>query len=226
MTADASLLAALQHGDSFFPSGAMAFSWGLEALRADGQVTSASDVQRFLEGQLHHRWACFDRSFLLAAHAAAEAPDRILDIDRAMEVQILPREQREGSRRCGAALLSVHERLGTAGAAAYRALVRDGKAPGHLAVMQGLLWSGVGIGRNDAVAISAHGLCMGIVSAAIRLSIISHVDSQRIVGDLRPLILRLVAEPAPALNGVGVYAPATDIAAMRHETQAVRLFAN
>jgi urease accessory protein len=37
------LLAALQHADSFFPSGTASFSWGLEALRADGLVRTADD---------------------------------------------------------------------------------------------------------------------------------------------------------------------------------------
>jgi len=32
------VLVALQHGDSFFPGGAVSFSWGLEALRADERV--------------------------------------------------------------------------------------------------------------------------------------------------------------------------------------------
>ena len=38
------LLAALQHADSFFPSGTVSFSWGLEALRADGLVRNADDA--------------------------------------------------------------------------------------------------------------------------------------------------------------------------------------
>ena len=55
------LLATLQHADSFFPSGAVSFSWGLEALRADGLVQSADDVALFAAGQLRHRWATADR---------------------------------------------------------------------------------------------------------------------------------------------------------------------
>ena len=39
-----SLLGALQFADSFFPSGSIAFSWGLETLRTDGEVVSAQQV--------------------------------------------------------------------------------------------------------------------------------------------------------------------------------------
>jgi hypothetical protein len=64
-----SLLAALQHADSFFPSGAVSFSWGLEALRADGLVRTANDVALFIAGLLRHRWATGDRPLLAAAPA-------------------------------------------------------------------------------------------------------------------------------------------------------------
>ena len=39
----AMLLRALQYGDSAFPSGGFAFSWGLEGLAADGLVANAAD---------------------------------------------------------------------------------------------------------------------------------------------------------------------------------------
>ncbi len=54
------LLVALQHGDSFFPSGSFAFSWGLETLRNDGLVHGSTDVERFALDQLkpgQHRLA-------------------------------------------------------------------------------------------------------------------------------------------------------------------------
>ena len=69
MSDDATLLTALQHADSFFPGGGSAFSWGLESLCNDRQVASAADVERFLAGQLRHRWASCDRPFLAAAIA-------------------------------------------------------------------------------------------------------------------------------------------------------------
>jgi len=37
----ANLLGALQYADSFFPSGSVSFSWGLETLHSDRMVMSA-----------------------------------------------------------------------------------------------------------------------------------------------------------------------------------------
>src|SRR5262245_52864776 len=87
--ADPALLVALQHGDSFFPSGASAFSWGLEALCADRQVAGADDVGQFLEGQLRHRWATCDRPFLTATHRAGGALDQVVSIDRSLAAMTL-----------------------------------------------------------------------------------------------------------------------------------------
>src|SRR5215831_10973233 len=131
MSDDSTLLTALQHADSFFPSGGTAFSWGLEALCTDRQVTSADDVRRFLEGQLRHRWATCDRLFLVAAHRASQDLDAVAALDRMLEAMTLPRELREGAARAGGALLGIHERLGTPGAADYRRRVRAGEGPGH-----------------------------------------------------------------------------------------------
>ena len=120
----------------------------------------------------------------------------------------------------------MHERLGTPGAAAFRLLVRDGRARGHLPVVQGLAWATTGLDEALSTAAAAHGFATSLVSAALRLSLISHVDAQRILTSLRPGIAALLAAPVPDLAAVGGFTPLVDIAMMRHETQAVRLFAN
>ena len=221
-----SLLAALQNADSFFPGGATAFSWGLEALHADGHVRSPADVERFLTGQIERRWTSSDRVFLIAAHRAGGDLARVAEIDRRLAAMILPRELREGTIRTGGALLEVHRRLGTPGAEAYRRLIGAGEAHGCLAVVQGLLWSAIGLDADQAAAMSAHALCVGVVGAALRLGIIGHIEAQRIVSAVRPLAAAGVAAPETKVEQAHAFAPSADIAAMRHETQGIRLFAN
>lgn len=226
MTDRIGLLTALQHGDSFFPGGSVAFSWGLETLRADGLIRSPEDVRRFVLGQVRLRWATLDRPILMAAHRTADDLARVAEIDRFMDAVSLAREFREGSRRAGAALLGVHEKIGTAQAAAYRGRVRDGEAPGHLAAMQGLVWRGAGLSEAAAAAVSAHALAVGLFGAALRLGLIGHIDCQRGLALLRKVIDGLMDEPPPSWDEIYAYTPETDIAAMRHETESVRLFAN
>jgi len=52
----ADTLAVLQFGDSFFPSGAVSFSWGLEGLFDSGVVTDADAVSAFVIG--HYTFEC------------------------------------------------------------------------------------------------------------------------------------------------------------------------
>jgi urease accessory protein len=226
MPDEATWLAVLQHADSFFPAGAASFSWGVEALQADGQVRSAADLERFVAAQFEYRWARCDRAFLIWAHRGHRDLCGVAAIDRLADAMALPREQREGSTRAGAALLGMHERLGTPGAASFRALVHDGHACGHLPTVQGLAWAGVGLDEGLSAAAAAHGFAASLVGAALRLGMIGHVDAQRILTNLRPSIAGLLAGPVPELAAVGGFTPMVDIAMMRHETQTVRLFAN
>ena len=162
---------------------------------------------------------------MAAAHQATD-PDRVAEADALLEAMTLAAELRDGSRRSGRAMLKVHKALGTAGAAAYGDLVSAGRAPGHGAAVQGLVWRGVGLDLGAAEALSAHSLAIGILGAALRLGLIGHVDAQRTLQAVRPALARLLQDPAPALDDLHAFTPEAEIAVMRHETATTRLFAN
>ena len=226
MAEPARLLAALQHGDSFFPSGGVSFSWGLESLCAEGLVADETDVRRFVQGQLGHRWATCDRPALIAAHRAGRNLESVALVDAELAALALPQGLRVGSRRAGGALLNAHERLETRHAKEYRRMVKTGAAFGHLPVVQGLAWGAVGLAEEEATVVSAHTLCVALLGAALRLGVIGHVGAQRILDDMRPEMTRLLSLPVPQAGDFSAYTPAADIAVMRHETAEVRLFAN
>lgn len=219
-------LALLQFGDSFFPTGAASFSWGLETLRADGLVRDASGLDAFIAAQLEHRWANFDRPAVVAAHRSGTGLDAVIEVDRQVEAGTLAREAREGGRRIGAALLKIHADLGTPGAGAYRERVLAGQAPGQMPVVQGLIAAACGLDETAACALSAYGVAVGIVSAAVRMAIVGHVDGQRILALQRERAVRLAEGLLPDAVELHAYTPMTEIAIMRHETGSGRLFAN
>ncbi len=226
MTDPANDLVLLQHGDSFFPSGAVSFSWGLETLVEDGQIHSADSVSKFLVNQLRYRWATSDRVALAAAHGTGADLEAVIVIDQLVETQILAHELRDGSRRTGRALLSMHDKLGTPLARAFQDRIRAGDTPGHAAVAQGLVWRGVGLTLEQAELLSAHTYSIGVLGAAIRLGVIGHVDAQRILLGARETLVGILHETAPPVSEMSTFTPATEIAAMRHETAETRLFAN
>lgn len=222
----AGALAVLQFGDSFFPSGAVSFSWGLEGLSDSGVVTDADAVRAFVIGQLRARWAEFDRAIVVAAHRARMGLDAVAAIDHQVEVQTPCAELRSASRRMGEAMLSVFARLGIGEASAYREMVKRGDAFGHLAAMQGYLWGSAGLSEPDTVALSAHTFATGLLGAGIRLGCLSHIDAQQILIEARQEAARLAALPVPPIGEISAYAIEAEIAVMRHVNNSLRVFAN
>lgn len=225
-TEGAALLSALQFADSFFPGGGVGLSWGLEQLRADRELAEAGEVAVFVEGQMTQRWSAFDAPALSAAWHANGDLARLQEIDALLEAMTLAQELREGSRRAGGAMLSVHAKLGGASAQAFRAGVLAGDTPGHLAVVQGLVWHAAGVPEPACRAMSAHLLATGLVSAALRLGVIGHLQAQAALNQVRPVTARLLEQPVAALEDIAAFTPATDIASMRHETADSRMFSN
>src|ERR1700722_6897383 len=120
----ATLLLALQFGDSAFPSGGFAFSWGLEGLAADGLIDNGEDVAEIIAQQLTLRWNTMDRILLGRAYAAGDL-DAVIQSDLAAEVATPSAPMRSGSRRAGRALLGVCARLALEGVAEYRQAAAD-----------------------------------------------------------------------------------------------------
>jgi urease accessory protein len=109
---DRALLLALQHGDSFFPSGAVAFSWGLEGLVRDGLVRDKESLFGFVESQLLGRWQNCDLPAVLAAYAARGDLQSVAAVDAALDALTLPTQLRLGSRRSASTpILATRERV-------------------------------------------------------------------------------------------------------------------
>jgi urease accessory protein len=226
MTGISSQLALLQYGDSFFPSGSVSFSWGLEGLVESGAVSGPESFRSFMTGQLQSRWACYERSVVTAAHGAHHDPAAVTAIDQTVEITTLAAELRKASCRMGSAMLLVFARLGHERAASYRGLISREEAFGHLNVMQGMLWAVAGLELDDAVALSAHTFCTGLLSAGVRLGCITHLDAQKLLSFSREEASRLARQPAPPIDSIRTHAPQAEIAVMQHALRDLRLFAN
>jgi urease accessory protein len=226
MSGVADALAVLQFGDSFFPSGAVSFSWGLEGLSDSGVVTDADAIRAFVIGQLRARWAEFDRPVVVAAYDARMILDDVAIIDHQVEMQSPCAELRSGSRRMGEAMLSVFSRLGIGEATTYRERVKQGDAFGHLAAMQGYLWGRAGLSERDAVALSAHTFATGLLGAGIRLGCLSHIDAQQILIAARAEAASLAALPVPPIGELSSFAIEAEIAVMQQANNSLRVFAN
>jgi urease accessory protein len=220
------VLLLLQHGDSFFPSGSVSFSHGVESLAVDGLLNDEDAIRQFIERQVSHRWRTCDWGILAAISAASGALGRVFDADRALETVTLPFTLRMGSRRAAEAFLSVHSKLGSEAAKGLLAEITAENTPGHLVTAQGVVWGALGLSLRQVGLLSLHGLTVGILGAALRLGIIGHVAAQRTLSRLHPTMAAAVASRPPQLEELSTSILIEDIAAMKHEERAIRLFAS
>lgn len=226
MTEEEQILTLLQHGDSFFPSGAVSFSWGLEMLKDDNLVTSIDDVENFIKNQLHERWAPFERAVLIHTYDCASDMDSVITIDDLVECMTLASELRDGSKRLGSALLTTYSKLNNSCAIKYQRLIHQNTTHGHLPVVQAIIWKSIGISKSSILTLSAYNFCVAILGAAVRMGLIGHIDCQHSLTHMRAVINRLLSWPVPDLEDLHAFTPYADIAAMRHEQAGTRLFAN
>lgn len=226
MTEEEQTLTLLQHGDSFFPSGAVSFSWGLEMLKNDNFITSISEINDFIENQLTERWGPFERVVLAHAYDCKNDIKKLISIDSLVECMTLASELREGSKRLGSTLLATHCKLNTPLAHQYSDLINQGKAHGHLPVTQGLMWNSIGLSRNSVLMLSAYNFCISVLGAALRLGLVGHIDCQNSLTEFRKLIIEILTWPIPDVENIHTFTPFSDIASMRHENTDTRLFAN
>ena len=226
MTDALSLLRLLQTTDSAFPSGAFAFSSGLETLTNEGRVRDATGVHGVLTHQIMPRWFGFDRLFLHQAMTAAGDPQRLLDIDLRCHVQNTADRLADASRRIGRSLLSVHSRIGTPLVADFQAAIaqaKRGHAAGYEPVVQGVVAAGLGLSPAQAQAGALNGVVTAFTSAAVRLGVLGAIEAQSLLAQIAPAMAEGLSRPCP--ERPGSFSPLSEIAAVRRTAAHASLFA-
>lgn len=193
-----------------FPVGAFAYSHGLETAIAEGQVTDAQAVHDWIEACLCHGAGRTDALLMLAV-MRGDDPAEVDDLACALAPS---RERLLETEGQGSAFSeTVVAAWGGAGSArAYPVAV-------------GLAAREADLPETETAEIFLQAFCSNLVSAAIRLVPIGQTDGQRILSALQPVIAGVVAKArSESLDDIGGCTLLGDIASMRHETQAVRLF--
>jgi urease accessory protein len=216
-------LALLQYGDSAYPAGGFAFSWGVEGLAQDGLLSGQAGLDALVFDHLCFRWNTMDRPLL---RRAFQAPDlaAAAAVDRYAEAATPSAEMRDGSHRAGRALLGVSARLGGTLSSGYRAMIAGDHRLGHLPVVQALVYRDAGLGLAESQLLSGWTLVTGLVSAGVRLGIIGHVEAQQSFGSAREILAELLASTVPDDVQPSSFTPLIDIAVSRGPSRHVRMF--
>lgn len=220
------LLRMLQTQDSSFPSGAFAFSSGLETLSNEGRITNADDVAQLLTDQIVPRWLSFDRYYLRTAYEVHGALDDLFALDQHCHLHNTVQSLAEASRRVGRALLTVHTRIGTPGIADYRAMIAktgNGQIAGYDCVVQGLVGYKLGLDFSQMEAGVLNSVVSAFTGSAVRLGRLGAIDAQSVLATLANTMSEGLSKAAP--KRPGAFAPLTEIAALRRNLDHASLFA-
>jgi len=226
-TSDSALLAALQLGDSLFPSGGFTLSHGLETLAERRLVHDARTLQAWLETSVRWQVGPTDAVAAAAVWSAGDHLDLVAQIDRRLLATKLAREPRRASERTGRQTLATLTAIAGGTLAGYRRTVLGGQAPGLYPVVVGVAGRQLGLGQRQTVLLLLHLHVAGCLGAALRLLDVDDVETQQIRFALTP-VLSAAANEALAVPWKEMYACAvhTELMTMLHETAITRLFAS
>ncbi|HKE42806.1 MAG TPA: urease accessory protein UreF [Casimicrobiaceae bacterium] len=219
----------LQFGDSMFPIGGFAFSGGLESAVQKGVVTDAATLLAFARTAVDQANRG-DGIALLVAHRAVHAGDmaELIRIDQLIFARKLSDETRTMSTRMGKKFTEMGAQvIGSPLLLAWRERIETGKTPGCYPVALAVNFAAQGLSELDAFVVHQYGVASVILSAALRLMRISHVETQRMLYFLNADVDGAYRTAAAAnLDAMAGFAPMADILAAVHVKAHVRLFMN
>lgn len=225
---DTAFIAALQLTDSFFPSGAVTLSHGLETFLSD--QSESIDLSQLLHDYLERKIAPFDLVAYAHAYQAAAAEDVecLHQIDRYLNVSLLPQELRQGSVRSGRGTLETLRRVVEEPLfQTFLAGVDAGKSGGHLPICLAILHSIWRIPQHRGGCMLLYTFMVNFLSAAIRLGCLGHREAQGLLIHFRPQVMPMVRQALESqLEEIGSFVPLADIRAMQHAHLSVRLFSS
>jgi urease accessory protein len=227
----APLISLLHLCDSLFPVGAFAYSDGLEAATASGQVASADDLRAWME-------TCRDESFARTEGAAVwqawvafrdGAWDALLVLDEELAALRPSASVRRSSRAMGLRLLTMWQtlhpdvRIERALAIARTATRERGFGPALPIAFAGACACS-GVARRGAVEAFGYTRLAATVSAAMRLMPIGQTEAHAILARTLERVPEAVDEIARRDAPIESFAPAAEIAAMTQQYVHSRLF--
>lgn len=218
----------LQAGDSFYPTGSYAHSFGLEGLAQEGVVHDRETLRTFLFLSVLPALRHADLPLAAQAWRALEPPDwsRVGEICRLSSALKTAREARAAA-----------ENIGRQRAELLAGLRQDSLAQEYLRRAAEEAWP---FSPSVSAALEGRALCApleavlagvayatlaSLLSAAMKLLRIGQNGSQSLLTDALGAVPALIAEAQTVrIEDIGWFNPWLDIAAARHESADGRLF--
>lgn len=224
----------MQLSDSFFPSGMFSMSWGLESLFQHNIIINGEQIHDFIIEQIEFQLIPCDCSILSITMDAVKNNDlsQILSIDNKFYSLKLTKDVRNSLVRSGKQVFNclMHVVNDTNHKnhllKQFQSKIEKNETPCTYPVAIGIYSQCLGISLPSAMKILLYSFCSSIVSAAIRLGIIQHLDAQKILGLLAEPVNTFVTNKIKEKTPTDIWqlTPFTEIHQMYHEHNESRMF--
>ncbi len=223
------LVRLLQFSDSTMPVGSFAFSNGLESAIQTGIVNDAHSLREFVQ-VIVRQAAYMDAVAGLHAHYAFQRADfaAVLQADQALWDCRIGSEQHMMLARMGKKLAELALRIDDfPPLRQWLAAIKNGSTPGCFPVGQALALSHMGASAEQIFIVHQYSVAAMVLSAALRLMRIDHLDTQGILYAVQDGAATEFARISKlGLDEMSNFAPVFDVLVAHHLKAHVRLFMN
>ena len=222
----------MQLSDSFFPSGMFSMSSGLEPLINNKKITNWNDVLNFIIEQIEFQIHPCDCAVLSIAITGAKNNDlkTVIDVDKKYYSMKFPKEIRNSSTRSGKQVLNsiihmMENHDNSDFLYKFNKKIESKETPGTYPVTLAVGAVCLDIPLESITRMLLYSFSSSIVSAAIRLGLIQHLDAQKILKLLAEPINKLIlTNEEKNLEDIWQLTPLTEIYQMNHERNESRMF--
>jgi len=213
--APAALLHLMSWLSPAFPTGAFAYSHGLEWAVESGDITNETNLQDWLTDVVARGAGRTDTILLRHAHRSASDLAALAAVADLACATASSRERQSESLNQGSAFMLA--------AAPWGVPATPARTPYPVAV--GAVCGAHAVTEDATAAAFLQAFAGNLISAAVRLVPLGQTTGLRVLAALEHTILATAADTKSAtLDDLGGCAFRSDLAAMRHETQYTRLF--
>lgn len=223
----------MQLSDSFFPSGMFSMSSGLESLFHQKVITNTKQVHEFILEQIEFQLIPCDCNILMITMNAVKNNNfsEIVDIDKKFYSMKLTKDLRNSLVRSGKQVFNclrhmINENNGkNYFLNQFKEKIENNQTPCTYPVALGIYAQLLEIPISSAMKIMLYSFSSSVVSAAIRLGIIQHLDAQKILGLLADQVNNFVSSKIKEkTKDIWQLTPMTEIHQMLHEHNESRMF--
>lgn len=201
-----------------FPVGAFSYSHGLERAIGDCLVSDRGTLVAWIGDLLRFGSAWNDAVLIGEAWRCASAAGNLQPLAELAEAMTGSLERHLEAMAQGAAFAD-------AAAAWASSKVARLPEPCPYPVAIGAVTAGQGLALRETLEAFMHGFAANLVQAAVRLVPLGQREGVRAIAALEETVVAVARDAAAAsLDDLGSATTLSDLAAMRHETQATRLF--